>query len=624
MSTQTLTQRSIPRKSSASQSSESDPPLESEPPPKTQRGNFVRFLGYVAPYKYYVLLGAIGGIVKFGLPLLIPQITQHLVDDVYLNTALTKSEKTNELVQIVGMTIALFIFFWAPLVYVRHFFAGKAGHKSVFDLRCDLYYRILRMSPSFFDRNQSGSIVSRLISDIEQAQNLVGSALTNVWMDLISLALILYFLLRIDVGITLVALITFPFYLYLFRQLRDRIRETSHRVQEEIAHISGNVQEKIIGSRVVHAFTQEHREERSFYHESNHLLSTTMHRVYLQSLNLTVTGVLVQLAPLLVMIYGGWRVINESLTVGQLVAVSLYLGPLYLPLQRFSELNIIFSNSMAALDRVFSIMDEQPEIRDLPGAVAIERAVGHVEFDHVCFSYPEHDAGETTGYTVENRGHVLVDIDLKVEPGQKVALVGASGSGKSTLVSLIPRFYDVDCGHVYVDGIDVRDLTVNSLRQQVGMVLQDPILFSGTIYDNIRYGRPDASREEIVAATHMANAYDFISAMPRGFESEVGEMGTFLSGGQKQRITIARAFLKDPRILILDEATSALDSESEKLVQSALERLMEGRTTFIIAHRLSTIENADRIIVLNQGRIAESGSHRELLSQDGIYHHLYT
>ena len=624
MTTQTIPRRRLiptdqetPDSSSpTSPSADAEAPPDGEPPSSGRRNNFIRFLGYVAPYKYYVLLAAIGGMVKFGVPLLIPQITQHLIDNVYFSTETTKAQKLSELYKLIGGTMALFVFFWAPWVYARHYCAGIAGHKSVFDLRVDLYNRILRMSASFFDRNQSGAIVSRLISDIQLAQNLVGSALTNVWMDLASLVLILIFLLRIDLGVTLVALTTFPFYLILFRQLKDRIRQTSHQVQEEISQISGDVHEKIAGSRIVHAFTQESRENRHFLHESNHLLDTTMHRVYLQSVNMMLTGVIVQLAPLIVMMYGGYRVIDGSLTVGKLVAVGLYLGPLYLPLQRFSELNIIFSNSMAALDRVFEIMDQKPEIRDRPNAIKVDRIEGRVEFDDVCFAY--HSTDDTEISTV------LEHISLTVEPGRKIAFVGPSGAGKSTIVGLIPRFYDVDCGHMRIDGMDVRDFTVKSLRKQVGMVLQTPILFSGTVRDNIRYGRPKASMEDIVEAAKAANAYDFIQAMPRGFDSEVGEMGNFLSGGQKQRVTIARAFLKDPRILILDEATSALDTESERLIQSALERLMEGRTTFIIAHRLSTIENADRIVVMDQGRIVESGTHAELLARDGMYHQLYT
>jgi ABC-type multidrug transport system fused ATPase/permease subunit len=576
--------------------------------------NFVRFLGYVRPYKRYVFLASLGGVVKFGVPLLVPQVTRHLVDQVYLNPAMSTAEKQHQLVMYVGGMVALFVFFWAPWTFIRHYFEGRAGHQSVFDLRCDLYDRILRMSASFFDRNRSGGIVARLISDIELAQNLVGAALTNVWMDMTSLVLILFFMLRIDIRVTLVSLCTFPIYLYFFRRLNRQIRATSLRVQEEIAHIAGNAQEKIAGSRVIHAFSQERAEERSFHDESNKLLSMSMRRVFLQAQNMTITGVIVQLAPLIVAFYGGYRVIQGTLTVGDLVAIGMYLGPLYLPLQRFSELNIVFSNAMAALDRVFEIMDQKPEIRDLPGAQDVPTVRGRVEFRHVCFTYHNPDTPSI----------VLEDIQFALEPGQKVALVGPSGSGKSTIVSLIPRFYDVDSGRILIDGYDVRDMTVSSLRRQIGMVLQNPVLFSGTVCDNIRYSRPDASPSDVIEAAKAANAYDFIMAMPRGFDSEVGEGGTFLSGGQKQRLTIARAFLKDPRILILDEATSALDSESEKLIQSALERLMVGRTTFIIAHRLSTIENADRILVVKNGHIVEAGTHVELLHHNGVYQQLYS
>ncbi len=578
------------------------------------QNNFIRFLSYVRPYKWQVVAASIGGIVKFSVPLLVPQVTRYLLDDVFLNTALTTQEKMNALFTSVGGLILIFIFFWTPLTYIRHYYAGKSGYISVFDLRHELYYRILRMSASFFDRHKSGGIVARLIGDIEVAQNLVGSALTNVWMDLISLILILYFLMTIDSGVTLVALVTFPFYLFFFRKSQTAIKTSSLRVQEEIEALSGSVQEKIAGNRVVRAFGREDFEEKSFDRDSQKLLSTSMRRVYLQSVNLAITGVIVNVAPLIVMLYGGMQVINGALTVGDLIAVTMYLPSLYTPLQRFSELGVVFANSMAAVDRVFEIMDMKPEIRDLPTAMEVETIEGRVEFDHVSFAY----------HNVDEPGPVLRDMSFVVEPGEKVALVGPSGSGKSTVVSLIPRFYDVDAGHVYIDGHDVRDLMLQSLRRHVGMVLQTPVLFSGSIYDNIRYGKPEAEEAEIVEACRAANAWDFIQKMPKAIYSEVGENGGYLSGGQRQRLTIARAFLKDPKILILDEATSALDAESERLIQSALERLMIGRTTFIIAHRLSTIEDADLIFVLDRGRLVELGTHNQLLHEAGVYQRLYS
>jgi ABC-type multidrug transport system fused ATPase/permease subunit len=331
-----------------------------------------------------------------------------------------------------------------------------------------------------------------------------------------------------------------------------------------------------------------------------------MKRIFIQSLNQSITGTLVGISPLIVICFGGYRVIAGAMTVGELIAVTMYLAPLYLPLQRFSELNVVYANAMAALDRIYEIMDEKPEIVDTPGAVELPQIRGAVEFDRVSFSY-------------NGSCPVLHEVAFHVPPGERVALVGPSGSGKTTIISLIPRFYDVQAGHVRIDGHDVRDVTIKSLRRHIGMVLQDPILFSGSVRENILYGKPEATEEEIIAASRTANAYDFIMDLPHGFDSEVGERGGFLSGGQRQRITIARAFLKDPRILILDEATANLDPESEHLIQAAMKRLVVGRTTFLIAHRLSTIINADRILVLSAGQVVESGTHHELLANGGLY-----
>ncbi|MBZ0302216.1 MAG: ABC transporter ATP-binding protein/permease [Anaerolineae bacterium] len=589
--------------------------IEPQPP---HSSNFIRFLTYVKPYKWMIVKASVGGIVKFSVPLIVPTVTRYLLDEVYLNNALTTDEKLHALLLSVGGLMLTFVVLWVPFTYMRHYYAGKASQMAIFDLRHDLYYKILRMSTSFFDRNKSGSIVSRIISDIELAQNLIGSALTDVWMDFVSLVLILYFLLTIDVGITLAALLTFPFYLYYFRKSQTEIKSSSLRVQEEIAAMAGSVQERIVGNRVVHSFTREKFEEESFNRESQRLLNTSMRRVYLQSVNITITGVITSLAPLIVTLYGGYQVITGHLTVGELVAVGMYLTPLYTPMQRFAQLNLVVANSMAAVDRVFEVLDESPEIRDKASASNLQKVEGCVEFHNVSFAYPQTETDDEA-----NRGPVLNNVSFCVEPGEKIALVGPSGSGKSTIASLIPRFYDVDSGSITVDGIDIRDVTVRSLRRQVGMVLQTPILFSGSIYDNILYGRPDAAESELVDACKAANVYDFIRALPKGFGTEVGESGGYLSGGQRQRLTIARAFLKNPKVLILDEATSALDTESEKLIQVALEKLMEGRTTFIIAHRLSTIEKADRIFVLRDGRIVETGTHTQLLANGGIYYRLY-
>jgi subfamily B ATP-binding cassette protein MsbA len=547
-----------------------------------------------------------GGIAKFTVPLLVPQVTRHLLDDVFLNEALTRGQKMHELLLYAGGMIAIFLFLYAPFVYVRHLYADKASNRAVFNMRCDLYYRILRMSASFFHRNKTGAIMTRLISDIGLAQNLVGTAITNIWMDAIALIVILYFLLKIDVLTTAVALATFPVYLVFFRRFSDETRAVTRQIQDELSAMSSSAQERIAGSVVVHAFAQERTEKKRFEADSERLFSTNMRRILLQSLNQSITGTLVNISPLIVVCFGGYRVIAGHMTVGELIAVTMYLAPLYLPLQRFSELNVVYANAMAALDRIYEIMDEKPEIVDGPGAIDLPHIQGGVEFDRVSFSYNESCP-------------VLHDVSFRVRPGERVALVGPSGSGKTTIISLIPRFYDVHSGHVRIDGHDVRDVTIKSLRRHIGMVLQDPILFSGSVRENILYGEPEATDDEVIAASRAANAYEFIMSMPHGFDSEVGERGCFLSGGQRQRITIARAFLKDPKILILDEATANLDPESEHLIQNAMKRLVIGRTTFIIAHRLSTVINADRILVLSAGKVVESGTHHELLANDGLY-----
>jgi ABC-type multidrug transport system fused ATPase/permease subunit len=572
--------------------------------------NFIRFLGYVRPYRKYLLIGIIGGIVKFTVPLLLPQVTRHLLDNVFLNEVLTSQQKIHALFGYAGGLMAVFVFIYAPFVYLRHLYADKASHRAIFDLRCDLYYRVLRMSASFFNRNKSSEITSRLISDIQLAQNLVGTALSNVWMDAIALLIILYFLFKIDVATTIVALSSFPIFLLLFRKFGDEIRDTTREVQDKLSLMTSNAHERISATPVVHAFTQEINETTRFRNESEKLFSTNMRRIFIQSLNQAFTGTLVSLSPLIVTCFGGYRVITGHITVGELIAVTMYLGPLYLPLQRFSELNVVFANSMASLDRIYEIMDEKPEIVDRSGAVEPAEIRGDVTFDHVNFFY--------------NHGcPVLKNVTFNVRAGLKVALVGASGSGKSTIVSLIPRFYDCTAGQVRIDGHDVRDIKVKSLRRHIGMVLQDPVLFSGTIRENILYGDPSATDAQVIEAAKAANAYDFILSFPDGFDTEVGERGSFLSGGQRQRITIARAFLKNPKILILDEATSSLDSESERLIQDAMGRLIAGRTTFIIAHRISTIVNADQIFVLSAGSIVESGTHSELLRRGGFYRDLY-
>ena len=577
---------------------------------KTKTNDFIRFLSYVKPYTGMIILAAIGGIVKFGTPLLVPQIIRKLIDEILLNPSLSFEIKYKTLLLWTLGMIGVFIFFYAPWTYIRHYFAGKAGHRSVFDLRCDLYDRIIRMSLSFFHKNRTGEIATRLINDIPQAQNLVGNALTNIWMDGVALIAVLFFLFKIDIQVTFVALSTFPLYIFFFKKFGNEIRESSYKVQKDTADMAGHINERIAGSMIIHAFNREDKEEEDFQKNSEKLLQTTMKTVKLQSINLSITSVLTQISPLLVILFGGWRVLNHKLTVGELIAVTMYLSPLYLPVQRFAELNVILANSLSSLRRIFEVMDQQPEIKDLPHAIKLKKIKGCITFENVSFSY-------------DRKHKLLHNISFTVNPAQTTAIVGPSGSGKTTLVNLIPRFFDPVEGRILIDNYDIRQIRLKSLRSHIGLVLQEPIIFSGTIRENILYGKPDASEKELIMAAKSANIYDLIQSLPQKWETPIGERGTFLSGGQKQRLTLARAFIKNPEILILDEATSALDSENESLIQEALQKLMRGRTVIVIAHRLSTIINADKIIVLRKGYIVGEGTHEKLIKTNSVYKNLY-
>jgi ABC-type multidrug transport system fused ATPase/permease subunit len=585
--------------------------VENAPSPRKKTDDLVRFLRYVRPYWKWILLSVIGGVVKFVVPLFVPQVLRYLIDDVFSNKAMSIDQKWHETVFWLGLFIGIFVFIFSPLVYIRHAYAPRAGNRAVFDLRCDLYQHILRMSTSFFDRNRSGSILSRLTSDVQLAENLIGNALTNTWMDAAAVVVVIVFLFRIDTPSALVALATLPFYAYAFKKFSKHIKSTTRQVQDELANMSGGIQEKLSGNIVVQAFAQEDAEDRRFLGVSERLFSVSMLRVYWQSLNNMVIATLTSISPLIVMMFTGYRVIYGNITIGELIAINMYLGPFYLPIQRFAELNVVFANSMAALERIFEFMDEQPDVKDPEKGIDAEGIRGDIELDNVSFEY----SGA--------RKPVLHNATCHLAAGENVAIVGPSGSGKSTMVGLVPRFYDVTSGEIRIDGHPVKGYDLRSLRRQVGMVLQDPILFSGTIRDNIRYGKPEASEDDLLRACEAANVLEFIRELPDGFDTEVGERGVLLSGGQKQRLTIARAFLTNPKILILDEATSSLDSESERLIQDALGRLIEGRTTFTIAHRLSTVLDADRILVLLQGRIVGQGTHAELLESCFVYKRLY-
>ncbi len=599
------------------------------------RSPLLRFLGYVAPHKWYIAGAAGSGILKFVIPLAFPLALKYLTDVVLARDPRAAGEATNHLLErgcasvlqalpwlgegnnghltVIGLSLLVLYMMLAVASFYRSYWAGQAGHRLIFDLRYALYQHIQGMSHSFFDERRSGAIVARFVSDIQLAQNFVGSALTNVWMDSAALGFVVWILFVLEHRLAWVALAVIPFYIVLIRYFSPRIKAASQSVQEMLEDFSGELQEKIAGAAVVKAFGREQHEATRFYQSSQTLLDLTLRNVSLSSANQAGTTLLTSVAPLLVVWAASAMILHGTLSVGTMIAFYAYLGSLYLPLQRFSELSVVVSNSLAAIDRIFEFFDIRPEVTEARDARRLERVAGRVTLRDVTFSYPS-----------RRNGHpVLSGVDLDVSPGETVAIVGRSGAGKSTLVSLIPRFYDVSEGTVCIDGVDLRRVSLASLRAQIGIVPQDPILFSGTLQENLLYGKPDATEAEVLVAAHAANAHEFIAPLPDGYLTLVGERGLRLSGGQRQRVAIARTFLKDPPILILDEATAALDSESENLIHDALRRLMSGRTTFIIAHRLSTVMNADRIVVIEKGVVCEIGRHAELLTRSGVYRQLY-
>ena len=578
-----------------------------------KKNNMLRFLRYVQPYWYLVLLAAIGGAVKLSMPLVFPQVLAHFIDDVLpASSTLTADQKLYELGFWSLFMVGLYFVVWIPFTYYRHYLAGYVGQKVIFDLRCELYLHIQKMSASYYSRNRSGEIVSRLINDISLVQNLVGEALTNIWMDSVVLIVVLILMLKMSPLLTLVSVCLFPLYVIFTKKIKSLVRENSREVQRELAAMQGDLQEKITGYSVVKLFTQEKSEEKKFRTKSRSLLEKSVKRTKYSTWNLIIVGLLTALLPVLVVYVGGNFVIKGVLTIGELVVFYNYLGQFYLPINRFSELNVVVAQSMAGVDRIFSVLDTKSDVVESENAIKFDsNGSCDIELKDVYFKYDEGDKA------------VLSGVNLTIKEGKKVALVGHSGCGKSTITNLITRFYDVNNGEVIIGGHNVKDYKLKSLRENVGMVFQETILFSGTLEENLRYGSPKVTKQEMIEALKAANAYDFVMDMPYGLETEIGERGVGLSGGQKQRIAIARVFLKNPRILILDEATSALDAESESLIQEALDRLMEGRTSIVIAHRLSTIVNSDLIVAMDNGKIVEQGSHDELLKKDGVYAQMY-
>ncbi|NYF26313.1 ABC transporter ATP-binding protein [Sporosarcina sp. JAI121] len=570
-----------------------------------------RYMKFVKPYNWYIILTILIGIVKFAIPLFLPLLMKIVIDEIIGSETLTAAEMTRQLFYWLGGTVLVFIIIRPPVEYYRQYYAQYVSNKILYDIRKELYSHLQKLSLSYYSNTRAGEIISRVINDVEQTKNFVMIGLMNIWLDLATIIIAVIIMLTMDVPLTLVTLLAFPFYAYSVKHFFGKLRELTGKRSQALADVQSYLHERVAGVSVIKSFALEEVEQERFNKTNGNFLDKALDHTRWNAKAFAVVNTITDIAPLLVLAYAGYQVINHDLSVGTMVAFIAYIDRVYNPLRRLVNASTTLTQSFASMDRVFDLMEQEYDITNKPGAKELPPIEGEIEFDNVSFTYEED--GEK----------VLNGIDFTVNPGETVAFVGMSGGGKSTIIGLIPRFHDVSGGAVRVDGHDLRDVTIKSLRDQIGIVLQDTILFSDSVKSNILMGKSEATDEEVIAAAKAANAHEFIETLPLGYDTKVGERGVKLSGGQKQRIAIARVFLKNPPLLILDEATSALDLESEALIQESLDRLAHERTTLIVAHRLSTITHADKILVIDAGELKEMGNHEELMALQGIYYGLF-
>ncbi|MDE6567955.1 MAG: ABC transporter ATP-binding protein/permease [Lachnospiraceae bacterium] len=569
--------------------------------------NIKKMLSYYKPYmKIFwadMFFAALSAAVALTIPLIVRYVTSTLV---YQNPDVI-------LQQILRIAVLLAVLLVIDC-YSR-FFIGNYGHvmgaKMEYDMRAEIFAHMQKLSFSFYDDAKVGQLMSRITSDLFDITELLHHGPENIILSLLKITGALIILCQINGWLTLAAFIVLPFMFLFAFFLNRKMRSAFRRNRETIAQINAQIEDNLSGIRVVKSFANEAVEREKFREGNDGFLSAKKNSYrYMGSFQAGV-GVFTTLIQVNVIIVGSVLIARKAVNISDLITFLLYIGVFTEPIRTLVDFTEQFQNGYSGFVRFREIMDIEPDIQDTDGAVELEEVRGDISFEHVSFRYKE-DADK-----------VLQNVDLEMPAGSYVALVGSSGAGKTTLCSLIPRFYDVTGGTIRIDGKDIRSIQLQSLRSHIGIVQQDVYLFAGTIFENIAYGKRGATKEEVIEAAKNANAHEFIMSFPDGYDTDIGQRGIKLSGGQKQRLSIARVFLKNPPILIFDEATSALDNESEKVVQESLERLAKNRTTLVIAHRLTTIQNAERILVLTEDGIAESGTHQELLAQKGIYEKLY-
>jgi subfamily B ATP-binding cassette protein MsbA len=563
---------------------------------------YKRLLTYLFPYLKRLL---IAGVCMVGVALLtaaVPFLVKPALDDIFFNKDASK-------LFLIPLGLGTVYILKGVCDFGQYYLMAYVGQSVIRDLRNQMFDKLEQMSVGFFVRHSTGELLSKMNNDVALVQGAMTSAITGIVRDALTVVALVFVVFYRDWKLALIALVVFPLAIYPLLSFGRRLRRYSRRMLVSLEDITARLNETITGIRIVKAFAMEGYERERFQEVNDSLFNAFMRRFKVRALSNPVMETLGGLGACAIVTYGGYQVISGQSTPGTFFSFIAALFMLYEPIKRMNEVNLTIQEGVAAGERIFALLDTAPDVDDRSNAETLAAVDHEILFQHVSFAYDDEP--------------VLKDISLRIRAGEAIAIVGESGVGKSTLLDLLPRFYDVTSGAILIDGTDIRDFTQQSLRQNIGMVTQQTILFDDTIRKNIAYGRPDLPVEEVENAAKAAHAHDFIMNLPNGYDTIIGENGIKLSGGERQRIAIARALLKDPPVLILDEATSNLDSDSEKAVQSALEVLMKGRTTLVVAHRLSTVRNADRIYVLVGGRIVEEGSHDELLARSGEFARLY-
>jgi ABC-type multidrug transport system fused ATPase/permease subunit len=562
-----------------------------------------RCFAYLRPYWHLVAGGYVLLMLINGLQMVNPQLIRWIVD-----RGIGKKDTQFliwSVLALLGFTLLSGVF-----SYFQGLWTERGSQNVAYDLRNQLYTKLSELSFAYHDRTEAGQLLARAMQDVDRIRFLDGRATMRLLESIVMFFVTVVVLISMNARLALLSLISMPLLIYQAYRYSSTLRPLWRTLQDQMSLLTTRVEQNLRGMRIVKGFAQEKAEVDRFIAQNDVWYNLSAKSAKVSSINNPLVTLIANVSTVFIIWYGGRLVITSNLTLGELVAFTSYMGQLAGPVRMLGRMVPFIAQAIACGERIFEILDAESDVKESPNAVKLPGVKGHVRFENVSFAY-------------FGRRQVLSDISFDAMPGQIIALLGTTGSGKSTVTNLIPRFYDVSEGVITIDGIDIRDVTLNSLRQQIGIVLQETTLFAASVRENIAFGKPGASDEEVFAAAKSAQAHDFILEMPDGYATKVGEKGSTLSGGQKQRVAIARALLKDPRILILDDAMSSVDTETERLIQQALERLMRGRTSFVIAQRLSTVRMADQILVMDQGRIIDRGTHDDLLRTSGLYGEIY-